>query len=244
MSDCLYVIKQSLRNVGAGIYQPLSIRQELQNLYKTRSHRHGLSDVATHLLVMGVFRSAIQHRRSLQEGFDSQPSSTENNPRHNPGSDPLPETFPGTRKAMDYLQVLCWENEEMPRLSSLRSAIQHHYHTIGILLGIPLGELFCYSGYRVTSADISRCQNRLRNWVQQRGREARQVAFHAGRLFGYIRHSNMRGYYECRAMMVACQSLWIYGEMAGLDPSLNSETAIDPNGQVSTSIIRLDQYLS
>jgi len=168
----------------------------------------------------------------------------QDDPQQDPESESMPETFPGTRRAMEYLQILCPENEEVPRLSSLKSAILHHYHTIGILLGIPLGELFCYCGYRVTSADISHCQNRLRVWVQQRGREARQVAFHAGRVFAYIRHSNMYGYYEGRAMMVACLSLWIYGEMAGLHPTPNSETTIDRIGHILTSTIRLDQHLS
>ena len=145
---------------------------------------------------------------------------------------------------MEYLQVLCSDDEETPRLSSLRSSILHHYHTIGIIFGISLGELFCYCGFRVTSEEMSRSRNRLQTWIQQEGTEARRVALHAGRLFGSIRQSNMLGYYEGRAFMIACQSLWIYGELAKLDPGPPEGMSETENGQLDTPTVRLDQCLN
>ncbi|RFU35776.1 hypothetical protein B7463_g563, partial [Scytalidium lignicola] len=226
------------------IYLPLSIRQELKHLYRTKTRRHGLGDFAILLVVLGVFRSALELRNSIQEGFYFQSDVIHETPRHGSETESEPDIITGNRKAMEYLQILCPENEEVLRLSSLKSAVLHHYHTIGIVLGIPLGELFCYGGYRVTSLDISHCRNRLRVWVQQRGREARQVTLHASRVFADIRHSNMHGYYEGRAMLVACMSLWIYGEIAGLHPSLSSQGVDNGSGHITTSTVRLDQHLS
>ncbi|KAH8807391.1 fungal-specific transcription factor domain-containing protein [Xylogone sp. PMI_703] len=226
------------------VYQPLSIRQELKHLYRTKTRRHSLGDFAILLLVLGIFRSALELRHSIEEGFDFQSDITHETTQYGSEIEPVPDIFAGNRKALEYLRILCPENEEVHRVSSLKSAVFHHYHTIGIVLGIPLGELFCYGGYRVTSLDISHCRNRLRLWVQQRGREAREVTFRAGRVFGDIRHSNMHGYYEGRAMLVACLSLWIYGEIAGLHPSLSSQTVGNGSEHVATSTIRLDQHLS
>jgi hypothetical protein len=145
---------------------------------------------------------------------------------------------------MEYLQILCSGIEELPRLSSLKSAILMHHHSIGILLGISIGELFCYSGYRVSSDDILECQNRLRTWVRQHGGEARQVALHAGRLYDCIRHSNMYAYFEGRAMVVSCQALWIYGEICDVSGQQDVERLLD-QGQASVlPIFRLDQKSS
>ena len=184
----------------------------------------------------------MELQRAFREGFSLLPDIIQDT-RSNTASDAMSETFLATHKAMEYLRILCSKQEEVPRVSSLKSAILHHYHTIGVLLSIPLGELFCYCGYRVTSTDVSRCEMRLRAWIQQRGREARRVAFHASRLFGYIRHSNMYGYYEGRAMLIACQALWIYASISGSVSVINSENTT--NGlDVPTSTIRLDQPLT
>lgn len=151
------------------------------------------------------------------------------------------EASSGTSRAMEYLRILCSGIEELPRLSSLKSAILIHHHSIGILLGISIGELFCYSGYRVSSDDILECQNRLRTWIQQRGGEARQVALHAGKLYGCIRQSNMHAYFEGRAMMVSCQALWIYGEISSEYAPQDVERVLN-QGQVSVPpAFRLDQ---
>lgn len=217
----------------------------MNNLYNTGIRQQGLGDFAVLLLVVGVFRNASELRHAFQEGFCLLPSAMQGPTQSNGDAESMSEPFPATHKAMKYLRILCPDNEEVPRRSSLKSAIILHYHTIGILQRVPLGELFCFCGYRVTNTDITYCENRLKSWAQSRGREARQVAFHAGRVFATIRHSNMHGYYESRAMLVACQALWIFAATAGLSSSLDGENCVeDQNGQVPSSTIRLDQALS
>jgi hypothetical protein len=142
---------------------------------------------------------------------------------------------------MKYLQILC-PVEEVSRHTSLKSVMVQHYHVVVILMALDLGELFCYCGFRVTSEEITRCESRLRRWVHEQGAQARQVVLHAGRLFGFTRLSNRRGYFEARAFMIACQTLWIYGEMAR--PGLTSIGGV-PQGQGGESevtVVRLDQY--
>ena len=156
--------------------------------------------------------------------------------QHNSGSVSISNTIPVAQKALEYLQILCSENEESSRLSPLKSTTKHHYHAIGIVLSVPLCELFCYLGYRVTSVDIARCRHTLRSWFQQHDREARQMALHAGKLFACIRQSNLHGYYEGRAMLIACLSLWIYSDNVRSPSDLPSERTIIPT-------IRLDQHL-
>lgn len=242
--------------IELGFYQPLNIRQELSYLYRTGTRRQGLGDFAVLLLVMGVFRSALRMRQGLHESYYQQPSHGHTASDGSPlsglsKSTPRPKLSSGNAKAMEYLQILCSDDQETPRLSSLKSSILHHYHTIGIILGISLGELFCYCGYRVTSEEMVRCRNRLQTWIRQDGVEARQVALHAGRLFGYIRQSNMRGYYEGRAFMIACQSLWIYGELACTDPTVlgpmsnadGTGTGTGPD-HANPPTVRLDQCLN
>lgn len=193
---------------------------------------------------MGIFRGALQLRRSFQEGFYLQPGDTLGDTLS--GTSPsasISKNFPGPGKAMQYLQILCTDDDATRAHSLLMSSILHHYHTIGILLGLSLGELFCYCGFRVTSEEISRCRGRLLSWVQQCDSEARQVAMHAGRLFGYIRQSNMRAYYESRAFMIACQSLWIFGELSKLDPPA-SNISHKSRDDTDFPTVRLDQCLS
>ncbi|EHK50798.1 hypothetical protein TRIATDRAFT_134223 [Trichoderma atroviride IMI 206040] len=224
-----------------GADQPLSIRQELNNLYRNKTYSQNLGDFSTLLLVLGVFRTALRYRHCLEDGFWSPPSFAGDGLQPDNVQDITPETFPGTSRAMEYLRILCSGIEELPRLSSLKSAILIHHHSIGILLGISIGELFCYSGYRVSSDDILECQNRLRTWIRQRGGEARQVALHAGKLYGCIRHSNMYAYFEGRAMMASCQALWIYGEISGASAQQNVERVLDQNQVTIAPIFRLDQ---
>lgn len=145
---------------------------------------------------------------------------------------------------MEYLEILYPESGEMPTLSSLKSVTMYHYHVIGIILGLPLGELFCFCGFRVNSATMTLCHNRLRSWVKQCGREARQVVFHASRVFGHLRRSKFLGCYEGRAMMIACLSLWVYGKLAEIPLVPDNETDSYPDGYFPTSTIRLDQNLS
>merc|ERR1712072_1389576 len=59
------------------------------------------------------------------------------------------------------------------------------------------------------------CRQRLKTWFSRYERDARQVALHAGQLFASIRQSRMHGYYEGRAMLIACLSLWAFGDNAG-----------------------------
>ncbi|KAL6901140.1 hypothetical protein GGI43DRAFT_422654 [Trichoderma evansii] len=221
--------------------QPLSIRQELNKLYRTKTYSQGLGDFSTLLLVLGVFRAALRYRICLEDGFWSPPSFTGDGMQPNDILGMTQDTSQATSRAMEYLRILCSNIEDLPRLSSLKSAILMHYHSIGILLGISIGELFCYSGYRVSSDDILECQNRLRTWIRQRGGEARQVALHAGKLYGCIRHSNMHAYFEGRAMMVSCQALWIYGEISGVLEPQEIKRVLD-EGEISVSpTFRLDQ---
>jgi hypothetical protein len=217
----------------------------LNNLYKTSVRQQELGDFAVLLLAVGVFRNAMEIQRAFHEGFSLLPNAIQDTAQLDMESESMSETFPATHKAMEYLRILCPENKEVARVSSLKSAILHHYHAIGILLSIPLGELFCYCGYRVTSTDIAHCETRLKAWFQQHGREARRMAFHASRLFAYIRHSNMHGYYEGRAMLIACQALWVYAATAGsILPVDGKDSTEDQSGHISTSLIRLDQPLT
>lgn len=224
-----------------GADQPLSIRQELNNLYRNKTYTQSLGDFSTLLLVLGVFRTALQYRHCLEDGFWSPPSFVGDDLQPDNVQNITQETSPGTSRAMEYLRILCSGIEELPRLSSLRSAILMHHHSIGILLGISMGELFCYSGYRVSSDDILECRNRLRTWIRQRGGEARQVALHAGKLYGCIRHSNMHAYFEGRAMIVSCQALWIYGEISGVSAQQDVERVLDQGPVRVSPTFRLDQ---
>ena len=243
-------VEQSNLNIWTklptGLYLPLSIREELDNLYHTHVRQQGLSDFAVLVLTVGVFRNAMEVRRALDEGAHLLPYFAQSTAQPAPVSYTMAETFHTTHKAMEYLRVLCPAEEEVPRLSSLRSAIVHHYHAIGILLRIPLGELYCYCGYRVTSTDISHCEARLNVWAQQHGEEVRQVAFHAGRLFAYIRRSNLHNHYEGRMMLIACQALWIYAATAQSSLSLDGQEDQTEylTGRALVSSIRLDQALT
>ncbi|UKZ89666.1 uncharacterized protein TrAFT101_004709 [Trichoderma asperellum] len=232
-----------LRKQGeCGAERPLSIRQELNNLYRTKTYPQNLGDFSTLLLVLGIFRTALRYRHCLEDGFWSPPGFTANDLQPDDTLDMAQETsFPGNSRAMEYLRILCSGIEELPRLSSLKSAILIHYHSIGILLGISLGELFCYCGYRVSSDDILDCQKRLRIWVRQRGGEARQVALHAGKLYRCIRHSNMHAYFEGHAMTVSCQALWIYGEISGVPAQQDVERVLDQDEIGVPATFRLDQ---
>lgn len=187
---------------------------------------------------MGVFRGALQLRLSYQESLYLQAGGTLGDSPHS-SSGPLPKNFPGSSKAMQYLQILCPEDDSRHGRSLLKTITFHHYHIIGVLLGLSLGELFCYCGFRVTKEEVFRCRTRLHSWIQQRGIEARQVAMHAGRLFGYIRQSSMFGYYEGRAFVIACQSLWIFSELSNITLPSNNE----PHN-TETLTVRLDQSLS
>ncbi|GFP58551.1 zinc finger protein 641 [Trichoderma asperellum] len=231
-----------LRKQGeCGAEQPLSIRQELNSLYRTKTYPQNLGDFSTLLLVLGIFRSALRYRHCLEDGFWSPPGFTADGLQPDDTLGIAQETVPGTRRAMEYLRILCSGIEELPRLSSLKSAILIHYHSIGILLGISLGELFCYCGYRVSSDDILDCKNRLRIWIRQRGGEARQVALHAGKLYSCIRHSNMHAYFEGHAMTVSCQALWIYGELSGVPAQQDVERVLDQDEIGVPATFRLDQ---
>lgn len=219
------------------MFLPGNIRKELSYLYKARIRRPGLSDYAILLLVLGVFRNALDLSRTSQDPLALQVNAIHAAEQgHTPKPESMPKISPTIHKAMEYLQILCPEDETSSRRTNLKTATLHHYHTIGIVLGIPLGELFCYLGYRVTSLDVARCQQRLKAWIQLNDQDARQVAFHAGRLFGHLRNSNMHGYWEGRAMFTACLSLWVYSENTG--PELTNEEIS------SKPTIRLDQPLS
>ncbi|KAL7917138.1 fungal-specific transcription factor domain-containing protein [Trichoderma austrokoningii] len=223
-----------------GTDQPMSIRHELNNLYRTKTYPQTFGDFSTLLLVLGVFRTALRYRNCMEDGFWSPPGSTGDGLQPDNMQYVTQETFPAS-KAMEYMQILCSGIEELPRLSSLKSAIIIHHHSIAILLGISIGELFCFSGFRVSSEDIIQCQNRLRAYIRQRGREARLVTLHAGKLYGCIRHSNMHAYFEGRAMQVACHALWIYGEICGESAHQDVERVLD-QGQVGVQpTFRLDQ---
>ncbi|OAL18164.1 hypothetical protein AYO22_10941 [Fonsecaea multimorphosa] len=227
-------------------YLPLSIREELNNLYRTHVRQQGLGDYAILVLILGVFRNAAEVRRVLDEGCHLLPYFAQSKTQPAPVSYTRAETFPTIHKAMEYLRVLCPADEEVPRLSSLKSAILLHYHAVGILLRIPLGELYCYCGYRVTSTDIAHCEARLKVWAQQHGEEVRQVALHASRLFAHIRRSNLHYHYEGRMMLISCQALWIYTATAQSSLSLggHKDQTEHPSGHGLSSSIRLDQGLT
>lgn len=226
-------------------YQPLNIKQELSYLYKNKIRRPGLGDFTTLLLLMGVFRAALQLRRGSQEALNLQLGNSDESPRSDLISKSLPKSFPGFLKIMDCLGVLSSDDGQLFNQTSLKATIQHHYHTMGILLGLSLAELFCYCGFRVTSEDVSRCRNRLRLWIHERSNESRRVAMHAGRLFGHMRRSNMHGYYEGRAMVIACQSLWIFGELTtSASPTQTQATQTNFNESTSLQTVRLDLPLS
>lgn len=181
-------------------------------------------------------------RRALEEGACLMPCLVQSEAL--PGQSPhqIPDTFSTTRKAMEYLQILCSDHDELPRVSSLKSAVIHHYHAIGLLLRIPLGELFCYCGYRVTSTDIAHCETRLISWMRKRGEEARQMVSHAGRLFAHIRRSNLHYHYEGRMMFIACQALWIYTAISEAARSSLGDQSTQAT-ETPTRSIRLDQSL-
>lgn len=183
---------------------------------------------------MGIFRSALLIRRSFQENIHLQSSTTTDSPSSTAGSTSAAGAFPSISKAMRYLQILCPEEDQTPQHSPLKSTIIQHYHAIGILLGLSLGELFCWCGFRVSSEEVTRCRHRLRVWIQRHGSQAREVVRHAGLLFGCIRRSDMRAYHEGRAFMIACQTLWVYGEL--FEPPSAEQT--------SSPTVRLDQRLS
>ena len=225
------------------MYLPGSIRKELNQLYDNKTRRSELGDFAILLLVLGVFRDALDLWRSSRAGIGLHLNTTHDFHAPSPVSVSMPITSPVIQKAMEYLQILCPEREEISTRSSLKSAIFHHYHTIGVVLGIPLGELVCFLGYRVTSADISHCRDRLRAWVQNHDRDARQVVLHAGRLFARIRHSTMHGYWEGRAIFIACLSLWIYGEYSQHYSRAQHATNGDLVESNPAATIRLDQYI-
>lgn len=219
-------------------YQPLSIGKELAYLYKTGSRRQGLGDFAILLMLMGIFRSASRLQYTIQDDFYLHTTNDETIST-SAESTMLPTSLSVYHKAMRYLQILHPHDDDTQ--NPLKETIQHHYHTIGIILGLSLGELFCYCGFRVTREEVSHCRDRLMSWMQHSGSDARQVAAHAGRLFGFIRQSRMHGYYEGRALLIACQSLWIFGELTfhlqkkGMLPE-------EQNSAVPTAI-RLDQPL-
>ncbi|KAJ9603153.1 hypothetical protein H2200_012448 [Cladophialophora chaetospira] len=225
-----------------GLYQPLGIKAELAYLYKFKRRREGLGDFSIFLLLMGVFRSALQIRRGFQQGLYHYLSATDDTTPHDgSNSERTPRPVPDLSKVMKYLQILC-PSDEMPNHSTLKSAIVQHYHTMGILMALDLGELFCYCGFRVSRKEVLQCRHRLRKWVLQRDTEARRVVLHAGRLFGYIRQSKLRGYFEGRAFIIACQALWIYGEMADYETITNNEGRQVRNGESEVQTVRLDQW--
>lgn len=182
--------------------------------------------------MLGVYRDALDYRRTCQEGFGLRMNNRRN---------PEQESLPGTRQAMEYLQILVPHAEVTPRSAPLKSVLVHHFHMMGMVLGIAHRELWCHAGYRVTSIDIARCQKRLQTWAQQRGKETRQVAFHAGQVFAEIRHSSMHGYYEGRALMTACLYLWIYGVNAVLEAGSNGQTKGGQETTLAASAFRLDR---
>ncbi|PYH50082.1 uncharacterized protein BP01DRAFT_362086 [Aspergillus saccharolyticus JOP 1030-1] len=224
-----------------GEHRSQDMRDELEYLYKNLEPRRGLDDFAILLLMMAVFRQTVHYSRDCNSDQGSIYHSL-TSPRQalNYASERTSETFPGVK----YLQALCPERSDAQRSSYLRSVVIHHYHCMRILLLVPLRELFCYCGYRVTSVDIVYSKRRLRSWISQNDTEARLVALHASRLFGYIRNSNMYGYYEGRALMIACLALWIYSENSVQDSNNNNHLDISGQKKQTPGIpIRLDGQL-
>ncbi|KIY00202.1 uncharacterized protein Z520_03887 [Fonsecaea multimorphosa CBS 102226] len=222
-------------------YLPFGIRRELKDLYSSGSLKPGLGDFALLLLIVGVYRNAVEIRGAFRDGSDLL-SAAVNGPTMPTGEvSSLSDIALVNAKAMKFINILRPRHEHQSTLSSLTKAVIHHCHIVGMLLGITLREIMAFSGYRVTSTDIALCEDRLKVWVRDHGREAREVAIHAGRLFSAIRKSSMYGYYEGRALLVACQTLWIYGATADLLTPLPAD-GCDSERDVS-STIRLDQSL-
>lgn len=218
----------------------MDIRWELLYLYRNRALRQEMGELSILLLTMGVFMDAVQFqgRADLSASADSTPDGRY--PHKAQGFLP-----PAPQWATECLQILCPDSCTIGKGPSLKLVIYHHYHIICILLNLPFGELFCYGGWRVTSADISKCRNRLRLWVTECGEDARRVALHAGRLFGHIRSSDLNGYYESTTMLIACFTLCIYGEFGALGPDAVQDHAITQlgNGDLG-SVFRLDRAVA
>ncbi|KAK4945803.1 hypothetical protein LTR10_015151 [Elasticomyces elasticus] len=194
---------------------PGNIRKELHQLYKTRTCRQTLDTYGTLMLVMGIFRNTMGVWRSSRSGLGAHLAAMED-PSQYPGESAFSQyPMAVAQRSFEFLQILCPRIEAIPHGGSLKSVLAHHCHAVGIAIRLPLSELFCYIGYRVTSIDIMHCRQRLKTWFSRYGRDARQVALHAGQLFASIRQSRMHGYYEGRAMLIACLSLWAFGENAG-----------------------------
>lgn len=158
---------------------------------------------------MGVFRDAIQARENKPLTLALPAATIQDNLFQAPasGRDPAAGQLADTRATITFLKILLPGHEDSSTSLCLKSVIQHHFHSIGLLLRMPLRELFCYCGYRVTDVDIQNCKNRVRLWIHQRGPKACQMAYHAGQLFGQTRNSGSYSYYEGRAMMIACLAL-------------------------------------
>lgn len=166
------------------------------------------------MLVMGIFRDAMDMWRSSRSGLGAHLAAMED-PSQYPGESAFRQNpLAVAQRSLEFLQILCLRIEAIPHDGSLKSVLAHHCHAVGIAIRLPLSELFCYMGYRVTSIDIMHCRQRLKTWFSRYERDARQVALHAGQLFASIRQSRMHGYYEGRAMLIACLSLWAFGDNA------------------------------
>lgn len=202
--------------IYAGKQCHMDIRWELSYLYKNKAVRQEMGELSILLLTIGVFMDAIQFRSRADLSTSMDSTLDGQYPHKRPGS--MPST---PQWATECLQILSPDNCTIGTGPSLKAVIYHHYHVICILLNLPFGELFCYGGWRVTSAAILKCRNRLRLWVTECGEDSRRVALHAGRLFGHFRSSDMNGYYESTAMLIACFALCIYGEFgAGQDHAI------------------------
>lgn len=215
----------------------MDIRWELSYLYRNRVLRQEMGDLSILLLTTGVFMDAIQSRRTADLSNLAGSTLDGRRPHNRQGSINSAPTW-----ATECLQILFPDDYAIGKGPGLQAVIFHHHHVICILLNVPFGDLFCYSGWRATNADIIKCRNRLKLWVTECGEDARRVALHAGRLFGHIRSSDMNGYHEPTTMLIACLTLCIYAEFGGVRPDAAQDHDITQlgNGDLG-SVFRLDK---
>lgn len=193
----------ALTRVLLGTYQPRDLRCEKEYVYRFKTRRDGLGDFATLVLLLAVFGDV----RLMQNRPPSAFSTTSS----------LELRSGWVETALEYLDIICPDEQSPPTDPSLKPALMHHKHLIGLLMHISLRDVFCFSGWRVTLEDALKGRQRLKLWFVHNRNEARRAVLHAGRLFALLRTASAGGHYEPRGMLIACLMLWANAELVNDD---------------------------
>ncbi|KAF4878033.1 Zinc finger protein klf1 [Colletotrichum siamense] len=200
-----------------------TLREEMQPLYKQNPLPENVGGYALLILLFCFFRDHLFLKQVENQGLSAVNNDEE---RVTSGMSRWSRTW------------LLLDPTKRPNYTRIRTVAIQYYHIIGLIIELPLKDLYAFAGWRVTRFKQRETRQRLMAWVSEHGDRARSAALHAGRIFRQCRNRSSCGYQEPCAMLIASLTLWMYNSSLTTQLLACRESYIE---QTQPPILRLDE---